>query len=86
VNSSLYHLSINDATILSKELGTVFINRLSLLACELEDACEILVVSAGFGTEKSGVSYLSRKVTEFITSAGPGFVNDTFFKRLGHDS
>ena len=45
----------------------------------MEDAFEILAVVTGFRTIEFSVSYRSRKVTEFITTVGLGFVYNTVF-------
>ena len=51
-----------------------------------EDAFEILAVFTGLRTEEFSVPYLSRKVTEFITPAGSGFINNTVFTAISDDS
>ena len=48
------------------------------LIWDLENAFEILAVVTGFRTKEFCVSYRNRKVTEFITFTGFGFVNNTF--------
>jgi hypothetical protein len=42
-----------------------------------EDGFEILAVFTGLRTKEFLVSYWNRKITEFITATGSGFVNDT---------